>query len=268
MDFNQLIEHFASTLFRVRGVYKYAIPAKSQGRQNAAPYPGFIFPLSGSAEYQFNNTPYLVTTDTVVHGLANSSLRKRVVGEQSWEYVSVLYEPFHEGASLKLKNLHFSLSLKQTPQLVDMLHQLYAASSRPGGLPAFQVETLFHRILEETFIGARSQAPQGAKELFAFVSDYIHAHYSDPLSVKLLAQQHGVNENRLFYVFQKFAGMGPGDYLRMYRLNRGRDLLMTSSLPIGAIAMQVGYPDAFYFSRSFKNYFGVSPRQFRGSSRK
>lgn len=263
MDLNQLIEHFASTLFQVRGVYKYNISAGSQGTQKAAPYPGFIFPLSGSAEYQFNNTPYLVTTETVVHGLADSTIRKRVVGEQNWEYISVLYETHNEPATMKLNKMHFSLVVSQTPQLLDMLYQLYSTSNRPGGLPVFQVETLFRRILEETFIGARSQTQHGAQELFASVSDYIHAHYMDPLSVKSLADQNGVNENRLFYVFQKFAGMGPGDYLRMYRLNRARDLLVTSSIQVGEIAIQVGYPDALYFSRIFKKHFGVSPSKFR-----
>lgn len=265
MDLNQLIEHFASTLFEVRGVYKYNIPAGSQGIQRAAPYPGFIFPLAGSAEYQFNNTPYLVTADKVVHGLANSAIRKRVVGRQNWEFISVLYEPYRESPAMKLNKTHFSLTVNQSPQLTDMLHQLYDASNRPGGFPKFQVETLFRRILEETFIGARSQIQNDAKDLFTSVSDYIHAHYMDSLSVKALAEQNGVSQNRLFYVFQRFAGMGAGDYLRMYRLNRARDLLATSTIPVGIIAAQVGYPDALYFSRIFKKHFGVAPSQFRGS---
>ena len=57
----------------------------------------------------------------------------------------------------------------------------------------------------------------------------------DGLSVNSLARQNEVNENRLFYVFQKYAGMGPADYLRTYRLNRARELLVTTTVPIGIL---------------------------------
>ncbi|PWJ51845.1 helix-turn-helix transcriptional regulator [Faecalicatena contorta] len=263
MELNNIVRHYATTLFQLRGVYRYHISAENYGIQKTAPYPGFIFPLSGCAEYQFNGTPYLIRPGTVVHGLASSTMRKRVVGKQDWEYISVLYETYKEPPGIQLAKTHFSLSPGQSPRLYDLLHQLYAVFSLPGSLSAFQAETLFRGVLEETFLCARQQTKHGAQELFESVSEYIHTHYMDELTVSLLAQQNGVNENRLFYVFQKYAGMGPGDYLRSYRLNRAKDLLVTSSIPIGIIAAQTGYPDALYFSRIFKKHFGVSPSKFR-----
>ena len=263
MELNTIVEHFAATLFQIRGVYRYKIPSGSKGIQKAAPYPGFIFPLSGCAEYQFNNTPYLIRPGVVLHGSANAVMRKRVVGEEDWEFVSILYETFNEPPPIKMANTHFSLTVGQSPQLYDMLHQLYTASDRPGGLPAFQRETLFRRILEETFLCVRNQTRYGAQEVFESVSEYIHTHYMDALTVNSLARQSGVNENRLFYLFQKYAGKGPADYLRTYRLNRARDLLVTTSIPIGTIGEQTGYPDALYFSRIFKKHFGVPPSKFR-----
>lgn len=83
IELNNLVEHFATTPFHVRGVYRYNISAGNQGTQKAAPYSGFIFPLSGCAEYQFNDTPYFVSPSTVVHGLANTTMRKRIVGKQN-----------------------------------------------------------------------------------------------------------------------------------------------------------------------------------------
>lgn len=265
LDLNKLIDHYAATLFHVRGVYRYSIAPGSHGQQKTGPYPGFIFPLVGSAEYHFNDNPYLVGFGIVAHGPANSTMRKRVVGDQSWEFVSVLYEAYAEPPGIKLAKTHFSLSMGQSSCLHDLLHQLHDTSSRPGGLSIFQVDTLFRRVLEETFLCARNQTRYGAQELFEAVSEYIHAHYRDALTVSSLAHQNGVNENRLFYVFQKYAGMGPGDYIRTYRLNRARDLLVTSTLPVGMIAEQTGYPDALYFSRIFKKHFGLSPNKFRNN---
>ncbi len=262
IEFNKIVEHFASTLFQIRGVYRYKISSGSKGTQKTAPYPGFIFPLSGCAEYQFNNTPYLIKPGVVLHGLSNATMRKCVIGDEDWEFISILYETYNEPAPIKLANTHFSLTVGQSVQLYDLLHRLYAISKRPGGLPAFQVETLYRQVLEETFLCARNQTKYGAQELFDSVSEYIHTHYRDNLTVRSLAEQHGVNENRLFYIFQKYAGMGPADYLRTYRLNRAKDLLVTTASPIGEIAEQIGYPDALYFSRIFKKHFGVPPSKF------
>lgn len=263
IELNKLVEHFSATLFQVRGVYRYNIPAGNNGVQKTAEYPGFIFPLSGCAEYRFNNTPYLVSVGTVVHGLAGSTMHKRVVGDTNWEFISVLYETYNEPAGLSMAKSHFSFTVGESLYLSDMLCQLHAASNRPGGFSSFQVETLFRRILEEFFLCSRKQSKHGSLELFEAVSDFIHAHYMDDLSVSFLSQQHRVNENRLFYVFQKYAGMSPRDYLRTYRLNRARDLLATSTLPINLIAEQTGYSDPLYFSRIFKKYFGASPSNFR-----
>ena len=176
IELNNLVEHFASTLFKVRGIYRYNIPAGNKGVQKSASYPGFIFPLSGCAEYKFNNTPYLVSEGTVVHGLAGATMHKRVVGCENWEYISVLYETFNEPSKLNLARSHFSLTMRQSPQLLDLLHQLHVVSNRPGAFPEFQVETLFRRVLEEVFLCARNQTKHDAFELFETVADYIHTH--------------------------------------------------------------------------------------------
>ena len=85
----------------------------------------------------------------------------------------------------------------------------------------------------------------------------------DALTVRGLAAQSGVNENRLFYVFSKFAGMGPGDYLIACRLNRAKELLITGDGPVSEVAKSVGYSDALYFSRMFRDRFGVPPSTLR-----
>lgn len=111
----------------------------------------------------------------------------------------------------------------------------------------------------------KEQVKCDAGELFEVITDYIHGHYMQDLSVSELAQYGGVNENRLFYVFQKYCGMGAGDYLRAFRLNRAREMLVTSDTPVFVIAEQVGYTNALYFSRIFKQYFGTAPSRYRKS---
>jgi AraC-like DNA-binding protein len=85
----------------------------------------------------------------------------------------------------------------------------------------------------------------------------------EPLSIRELAQQNEVDENRLYYVFRKYAGMGAGQYLTTHRLNRSREILEDGRVPISEVAKGVGYSDPLYFSRAFRKRFGSSPSSAR-----
>lgn len=264
IELNKLVEHFANTSFRVQGVYRYAIEPGTTGWQKSTPFPGFIFPLRGQAQFHFNGTPYLAGVGNVIHGGADMSLDKRVVGNTKWEYISVLYDVHApEPECIDLPDVHFELAVGQSPRLTELLWRLWKTFNQPGALPAFQTETLFRCALEEAFVCARNRTNGSAQALFEQVSSYMHEHYMDTLTMRGLAEQNGVNENRLFYVFSKYAGMGPGDYLMAYRLNRAKELLITGNAPIGEVAKSVGYPDPLYFSRLFKNRFGFPPSRLR-----
>ena len=49
-------------------------------------------------------------------------------------------------------------------------------------------------------------------------------------------------------------------------MERARELLMTPGMTVAQAAELVGYQDAFYFSKRFKNHFGVSPSRMEGGS--
>ncbi|MCB0588448.1 MAG: helix-turn-helix domain-containing protein, partial [Phaeodactylibacter sp.] len=58
-------------------------------------------------------------------------------------------------------------------------------------------------------------------------------------------------------------GQPTAAFIRSSRLRKARILLETTSLPIGDIAMRVGYKDSSHFSRSFGKEFGVLPSEVR-----
>ncbi|MBY6951356.1 helix-turn-helix transcriptional regulator [Clostridium botulinum] len=263
-----LVEHFAHTAFQVEGVYNYSIEPGSAGIMKTSPFPGFIFPLAGEANFIFDDTSYTAGLGNVIHGGANMMLSKSVVGKKKWNYILVLYsirKPEPEGFSLE--DSHFELIVGQSPRLVDLLQRLWRVSNQPGAIATFQTETIFRCILDEIFICARNQSSGDDHILYKQVSDYIHEYYMDTLTIRSLAELHGVNENRLFYVFSKYAGMGAGDYLMIHRLNRAKELLVTGNAPVVAVAKSVGYHDPYHFSKRFKKQFGISPSKFRDKFR-
>lgn len=273
MDLKELVAIFAKNAFKVKGVYRYTIQPGTTARQITAPYPGFIFPLSGQAQFRFDDTLYHAEVGNIIHGGANMRLEKCVAGDKKWEYISVLYD-LHDLqvsalAKMNMPNMHFELSIGTSLRLTDTLSRLWKTYNQPGVLAAFQTESIFHCALEEMFTCADNRSNSDTQMLFGHVSAYIHERYMDDLTVKALAEQSGVNENQLYYAFRKHVAMGPGDYLMEYRLNRAKELLITGDAPVYKIAKGVGYQDALYFSRAFHKRFGVAPsilrKQFRNN---
>lgn len=84
-----------------------------------------------------------------------------------------------------------------------------------------------------------------------------------PWRVAELAQFCGLSEPHFYRKFKQATGSTPIDWLRRERINHARRRLLESNDPIKQVAEQVGYSDAFFFSRDFKRYTGVAPKNYR-----
>ena len=62
-------------------------------------------------------------------------------------------------------------------------------------------------------------------------------------------------------------GVPPGQYLQQFRIGKARELLISSTLSVGEIAVRCGFDDLFYFSNLFRRLTGVSPRGYRAGIR-
>ena len=78
-----------------------------------------------------------------------------------------------------------------------------------------------------------------------------------------LAQLCRLSEPHFYRRFKQATGSTPIDWLRRERINHARRRLLESNDPIKQIAEQVGYNDPFFFSRDFKRYTGVAPKNYR-----
>lgn len=93
--------------------------------------------------------------------------------------------------------------------------------------------------------------------------DRMHARMAEPLTVEGLAGAVGLSPSRFAHLFKEQTGIPPLRYLEARRVERACDLLARTVRPVGEIAAEVGFPDPFYFSRTFRKVTGHSPRAFR-----
>lgn len=92
--------------------------------------------------------------------------------------------------------------------------------------------------------------------------DYMHANYSQVLSLERLAAQVHVHPNYLCAVFKKDVGMTVLEYLSSIRIERARELLGRKNFSIAQIAEQCGFRSISTFQRTFKAYTGTTPSKF------
>ncbi len=96
---------------------------------------------------------------------------------------------------------------------------------------------------------------------------FIKSNLHRKLSLSEIANYSNVSVSHLCLLFKKKTSYSPVEYLIFMRMQKACSLLEFTSLKINTIANNVGYEDAFYFSRLFKNVIGKSPSQYRISTR-
>jgi AraC-like DNA-binding protein len=95
----------------------------------------------------------------------------------------------------------------------------------------------------------------------------IHERFSQPLSLAALARHAGMSVSRFSCVFREVLGTSPLEYVAQARMREARRLLRAPGESIAEVAYAVGFQDSNYFSRSFKQHHGMSPREFRDGAR-
>jgi two-component system response regulator YesN len=95
------------------------------------------------------------------------------------------------------------------------------------------------------------------------IIEYIIDHLSSNVSLRDVANQFSFSPNYLGQLFKEETGINFSEYIVKLRMEKASDLLKNSKLKIYEVADQVGYRYMPYFSRQFKETFGMTPMEFR-----
>lgn len=95
------------------------------------------------------------------------------------------------------------------------------------------------------------------------VLQFMEQEYARTVRLEDLAAAAHLSENQFLRIFRRATGFSPMEFLRRKRLEKGAELLSSTPLSVTEVAMKVGFGDGNYFSRQFKQLFGVRPSVFR-----
>lgn len=92
---------------------------------------------------------------------------------------------------------------------------------------------------------------------------YFRDNLDKNIDVEELANDLNIGYSYFRRMFKKFTGISPVQYHLMLRLQRAKDLLVSTDMSVKEIALSLGFQSIFYFTRIFKKKMGVPPTEFR-----
>ena len=102
----------------------------------------------------------------------------------------------------------------------------------------------------------------------AAVREYIDRHYAEALTIDDLADRAGLSSFHFIRAFRAAFDATPHQYLRARRLDRAKELLVTTAYPVTEICDQIGFQSLGSFSSLFRRLTGEPPAEYRAKRRK
>jgi signal transduction histidine kinase/AraC-like DNA-binding protein len=206
--------------------------------------------------------PDLVVSDVMMPGLDGYALCRALKEDEALNHVPVILLTARAEAEDTLEGLAHGAD--------DYLTKPFNAREL-----LLRAENLIEvrRLLRDRFSGevvlrpAGVAVPSADAAFLERVQAYVEAHMGERgFDLEAVAEAVGLSARQLRRRVRDITGLSPSGFVRTLRLQRAAQLLEKEAGNISEIAYQVGFDDAKYFSRLFRQVYGVVPSAYGGRS--
>ncbi len=160
------------------------------------------------------------------------------------------------------------LAEKDIRGLADRLslpaNQLYEAYKKLESFNSERINSTANILISAiTYLFDSGSIQYTDNELIAEIELWISNNLAASFVISDIYTQFGISKNRLYSLWKKYFGITVGQYILNKRMKAAKKLLLSSSRKISDICCDVGIPDYNYFTKVFKNYYGVTPSDYR-----
>ena len=170
----------------------------------------------------------------------------------------------------------FGNQLRPQPEDRSKIRELLELLHRESESDGYGADLLRHSLLTQILViinrllsqqGSYLDEDTRTNRAVTQAINYINLHYSEPLSLDLLAERFYVSKYHLSHEFNRQMGTSIYKYIQKKRLLMARQLIAQGHKP-SEIPALCGFGDYAGFYRAFKGEYGISPRDFSLTSRR
>ena len=228
------------------------------------------FVLSGKGKMVFGNKTWESSEGQIFYIAPGEKIGYVSDRDDPWSYVWIGYngvqaEEYSKMAGLTLENpVRFCAAINEISDIIEELLKAQALTTAENLLRMSLVLKIMSILIREneqnTAIVSRNPEEP---DFVRLAMQYITKNFDQNLRIHDIAAELGVSRSYLSSCFKKSVGCSPQAFILNLRMERAGSLLRTTTLPVNVISGAVGYQDQLAFSKIFKQFYGVSPRDFR-----
>lgn len=168
------------------------------------------------------------------------------------------------------KDIH-SILLQSDPETEYMHHQILESLTN-GQANSLQVDEMVFQLLDQVIriAGNKNEihpVPENLKKFHLttveLAKEYLLEHFRKNISLQKLAEHCHVSPFHFSRIFKSVLKTSPHQYLTGIRLKHAKLLLSSTAKPVTDIAFECGFNSIEHFATTYRQRFGVSPREFR-----
>ncbi len=146
-------------------------------------------------------------------------------------------------------------------QILQLSHQLFRYSREPN-CPPLIVDTAMTLLLGEIALQYAS-ALRNETPVFRQICTWIYENADHPITVNDVAQAFTFNVDYVSRLFKRYEPEGLKNYITNARINRVKQMLLTTEYPLKEIAARLRFPDYKLFLKFYSYHEKMSPTEFR-----
>ncbi|MEG0270418.1 MAG: helix-turn-helix domain-containing protein [Clostridia bacterium] len=281
--------------FRLTFLYvdQYTFSEKWSYPESITPYCMYRYIVSGSALFMINGQSYRVQKDDVFYIPNGSTLECHAI--ESIQFISVRFVAPMELQGSNILHELFGIPMLNPimdTQMKGYFEELYRSAIGTSKAKLLRINACLEWItalLAERASGAAQAHDDPLRQEHMFelpeiqrrvhrslikqdpritvVVDYLVTHPKEMPTTEQLCQMINVSQSTLRRLFKAQTGKSPVDFMMELRMMNAARRLLKGDERISDIAYGVGYEQPNYFSRCFKEIFGISPQEYRRRSR-
>lgn len=151
------------------------------------------------------------------------------------------------------------------PKLHRILAKIYTEFKHADPYSEISCELLIAELgdnIEKEKIYQFEKKPTWLASLVAIIHEQ-----DEPFDLKTLSAQLGIHPGHLSRAIPQYFSTTLGDYIRQVKVKKAVDLMISSRKSLSEITYECDFSDQSHFSRTFKRYMGMTPKQFYKKSR-